>query len=57
MMLAAYNAGASRVEEWTRSTDAASISEAEFIELIAIASTKSYVTSILARYRSESPAQ
>lgn len=52
MTLAAYNAGASRVEEWTR--DAAEISrlpEREFIERINIASTKSYVTSILERYR------
>jgi soluble lytic murein transglycosylase len=52
MMLAAYNAGASRVEEWTRDADAATISEAEFIDRIAIPSTKAYVTSILARYRS-----
>jgi soluble lytic murein transglycosylase len=52
MMLAAYNAGASRVEEWTRGADIAQLSEAEFIERIAIASTKSYVTSILQRYRS-----
>ena len=57
MMLAAYNAGASRVEEWTRSKDAASLPEVEFIDLIAIPSTKNYVTSILARYRSEEPIQ
>jgi len=50
MMLAAYNAGASRVEEWTRNTEAAQISEREFIERIGIASTKSYVVSILERY-------
>ena len=50
MMLAAYNAGASRVEEWTKDTDIAQISEAEFIERINIASTKSYVSSILNRY-------
>ena len=49
MMLAAYNAGASRVEEWTKETDAAKLSEAEFIERINIASTKSYVSSILKR--------
>ena len=51
MMLAAYNAGASRVEEWTRDADEASISEADFISRIGIASTKAYVTSILERYR------
>jgi soluble lytic murein transglycosylase len=50
MMLAAYNAGASRVEEWTRNTEAAKISEQEFINRIGIASTKSYVSSILERY-------
>ncbi len=51
MMLAAYNAGASRIEEWTRNTEAAQISEREFIERIGIASTKSYVSSILERYK------
>ena len=51
MMLAAYNAGASRVEEWTKTDDAANLSEQEFIERISIPSTKSYVTSILNRYR------
>jgi len=50
MTLAAYNAGASRVEEWTRDTDVAKLSEQEFIERINIASTKSYVSSILNRY-------
>ncbi len=50
MTLAAYNAGASRVEEWTKSADAAKISEQEFIGKINIASTKSYVSSILERY-------
>lgn len=52
MMLAAYNAGPSRVEEWTRETNAATIAETDFIERIGIASTKAYVTSILNRYRS-----
>jgi soluble lytic murein transglycosylase len=52
MMLAAYNAGPSRVEEWTRETNAATIPEAELIERIGISSTKGYVTSILDRYRS-----
>ncbi len=51
MTLAAYNAGPSRVEEWTREIDAASISESDFVSRIGIASTRSYVTSILARYR------
>lgn len=53
MTLAAYNAGPSRVEEWTKETDAASLSEAEFVDRIGIASTKNYITSILARYRAE----
>ncbi len=51
MTLAAYNAGASRVEEWTRDADAAKLTEAEFVERIGIASTKAYVSSILERYR------
>ncbi|MBA3693447.1 MAG: transglycosylase SLT domain-containing protein [Acidobacteria bacterium] len=50
MMLAAYNAGASRVEEWTKDTNASKLSEQQFIEKISIASTKSYVSSILKRY-------
>lgn len=53
MTLAAYNAGPSRVEEWTRDIDAATISETEFIERINIASTKAYVASILQRYRAQ----
>jgi soluble lytic murein transglycosylase len=56
MMLGAYNAGASRVEEWTRGTDVANLSESDFVSRIGIASTKSYATSILARYREESAA-
>ena len=51
MMLAAYNAGPSRVEEWLRGVDAETISEADFVVRINIASTKSYVSSILQRYR------
>jgi soluble lytic murein transglycosylase len=51
MTLAAYNAGPSRVEEWTRGTDAATLTEGDFVSRIGIASTQSYVTSILARYR------
>ena len=54
MTLAAYNAGASRVEEWTRNADTANLSEKEFIERINIASTKSYVASILNRFYSQS---
>ena len=53
MTLAAYNAGPSRVEEWTRDTDPATLLETNFIDRIAITSTKNYVTSILSRYRSE----
>lgn len=51
MTLAAYNAGASRVDEWTKGSELENISEAEFIEMIDIPSTKAYVTSILQRYR------
>jgi len=51
MMLAAYNAGPSRVEDWTRGTDPKELSEADFVARIAIPSTKAYVTSILDRYR------
>ena len=51
MTLAAYNAGASRVEEWTRETEISRLPEKDFVERINIASTKSYVTSILERYR------
>lgn len=51
MALAAYNAGPSRVEEWTKDVDAAALSETEFIERIGIASTRAYVFSILNRYR------
>ncbi len=50
MTLAAYNAGSSRVEDWTKDIDTAKLTEAEFIERINIASTKSYVSSILKRY-------
>lgn len=53
MTLAAYNAGASRVEEWTRNTDNSNLSEKEFIEKINIASTRSYVSSILKRFYSQ----
>jgi soluble lytic murein transglycosylase len=53
MTLAAFNAGASRVEEWTRGADPARISEADFVGRIGIPSTRAYVTSILDRYRSD----
>jgi soluble lytic murein transglycosylase len=51
MALAAYNAGPSRVEEWTKDTDNARLSEPDFISRIGIASTKAYVISILERYK------
>jgi soluble lytic murein transglycosylase len=50
MSLAAYNAGASRVEEWTKTSDTAILTEKGFVEKINFASTKSYVSSILKRY-------
>ena len=51
MMLAAYNAGASRVEQWSKSKERADkISEKDFIENIDIPSTRAYVSSILERY-------
>jgi soluble lytic murein transglycosylase len=50
MMLAAYNAGPSRVQEWDGGSG--DISEADFINRIDIPSTRSYVSSILKRYRS-----
>jgi soluble lytic murein transglycosylase len=52
MTLAAYNAGPSRVDEWTRDADLATLDEVQFLERIAIPSTRSYVSSILARYKS-----
>lgn len=54
MMLSAYNAGASRVEEWSKiSANPSQMSEQSFIEKINISSTKAYVTSILERYKNE----
>jgi len=51
-MLAAYNAGDSRVIEWNRVPEgAAPLTEQQFIERIDIPSTRAYVTSILKRYR------
>lgn len=53
MTLAAYNAGASRVEEWIKvSATPSQMSEQSFLEKIDIPSTKNYVTSILERYKS-----
>lgn len=57
MTLAAYNAGPSRVEEWTKDTDATTLAEADFISRIGIASTQNYVTSILTRYRAQQSTQ
>jgi len=53
MTLAAYNAGPSRVEEWTKGIETEKLSKEEFIERIGISSTKSYVTSILQRYKTK----
>ena len=53
MTLAAYNAGPSRVEEWTKETDTSVLSESDFVSRIGIASTRSYVSSILERYRAQ----
>ncbi len=53
MTLAAYNAGASRVEEWTKNTDAAKLTREEFIARIDISSTNAYVSSIMKRYDEE----
>lgn len=50
MMLAAYNAGASRVEEWTKGVETIRLSPEDFNGRIGITSTKSYVASILERY-------
>lgn len=51
-MLAAYNAGDSRVTEWNRVAEGAPpLTEQQFVDRIDIPSTRAYVTSILARYR------
>jgi soluble lytic murein transglycosylase len=51
-MVAAYNAGPSRVVEWSRSDTAGSTqSAAELIYRIDIPSTRAYVISIMQRYR------
>ena len=51
MTLAAYNAGPSRVEEWTRDLDPVALSEPGFVDRINIPSTQKYVRDILERYR------
>jgi soluble lytic murein transglycosylase len=53
MTLAAYNAGPSRVEEWSHG--AYNMSESAFVGKISIPSTRSYVVSILERYRTSKP--
>jgi soluble lytic murein transglycosylase len=51
-MVAAYNAGPSRAAEWNRvATGETPLTSAQFVERIDIASTRAYVSSILARYR------
>ena len=55
MTLAAYNAGPSRVEYWTRDTSPETIAETDFVSRINIPSTKHYVSAILERYRSSGP--
>lgn len=50
-MVAAYNAGPSRAAEWHRTVEGAPpLSAEEFIARIDIASTRAYVSNILARY-------
>ena len=51
MTLAAYNAGPSRVTEWR--ADPSPVNESDFIDRIDSPSTRSYVSSILTRYRSQ----
>jgi soluble lytic murein transglycosylase len=51
-VLAAYNAGPSRVADWDKVPQgSAPLSEEEFIRRIDITSTRAYVTDILHRYR------
>lgn len=53
MMLGAYNAGASRIVEWTQGIEPERLSEEEFIDRIGISTTKSYVSSILQRFKEQ----
>jgi soluble lytic murein transglycosylase len=55
MTLAAYNAGASRVDDWTKDSGGSNMSEADFIPRINIPSTQHYVNAILQRYRTAGP--
>ena len=57
MMLAAYNAGSSRVDEWTKDSDPMNMPEPDFVSRIAIPSTRAYVSDILERYRNQSVAK
>ena len=51
-IVAAYNAGPSRAVEWNRQPEGApALSAEQFIARIDIASTRTYVTNILTRYR------
>jgi soluble lytic murein transglycosylase len=51
-MVAGYNAGPSRAEEWNQTPNGAKpLTAEEFIARIDIPSTRAYVTSILERYR------
>lgn len=51
-MVAGYNAGPSRVTDWSKTDGkAAPLTEDQFIARIDIPSTRAYVTSILERYR------
>lgn len=50
-MIAAYNAGASRVAEWNKPQgNAQPLTSDQFVARIDIPSTRAYVTSILERY-------
>lgn len=51
-MIAGYNAGPTRVADWSRTAQGAPpLTESQFINNINITSTHNYVTSILERYR------
>ena len=51
-MIAAYNAGKSRVNDWSRGSEGdRPLTEDEFIARIDIPSTRAYVISVLSRYR------
>lgn len=51
-MIAGYNAGPSRVENWNQTEPGEPpLTVEQFIQRIDISSTRAYVSSILARYR------